>query len=34
MCVWSDGYMDDVKVKTTGHLKSAIRTLLEGYNKN
>ena len=34
MCVWSDGYMDDVKVKSTGQLKGAIRTLLEGYNKN
>ena len=34
MCVWSDGYMDDVKVKSSGQLKGAILTLLEGYNKN
>jgi hypothetical protein len=34
MCVWSDGYYNDVKVKTVGQLKSAIRTLLEGYNKS
>ena len=34
LCVWTDGYMDDVKVKNAGQLKSAIRTLLEGYNKN
>lgn len=34
MCVWSDGYMDNVKVKSSGQLKGAIRTLLEGYNKN
>jgi len=34
MCVWSDGYMDDVKVKSNGQLRGAIRTLLEGYNKN
>ena len=34
MCVWSDGFMNDVKVKNPGQLKSAIRTLLEGYNKN
>lgn len=34
MCVWSDGYMDDVKVKSAGQLKGAIRTLLEGYERN
>lgn len=34
MCVWTDGYMDDVKVKSVGMLKGAIRTLLEGYNQS
>lgn len=34
LCVWSDGYMGDLKVKTIGQLRAAIRTLLEGYNKN
>ena len=34
LCVWTDGYYNDVKVKSVGQLKSAIRILLEGYNKN
>ena len=34
MCVWTDGYMNDVKVKSAGMLKGAIRTLLEGYERN
>jgi hypothetical protein len=34
LCVWTDGYMDDLKIKNIGQLKSAIRTLVEGYNKN
>ncbi len=34
MCVWTDGYMNDVKVKSAGQLKGAIRTLLEGYERN
>jgi len=34
MCVWTDGYMADVKVKNIGQLKGAIRTLLESYNYN
>lgn len=29
LCVWSDGFMDDVKVKSAGQLKGAIRTLLK-----
>ena len=33
LCVWTDGYYNDVKVKSIGQLKSAIRTLLEGYNQ-
>jgi hypothetical protein len=32
LCVWTDGYMDDVKVKNVGQLKSAIHMLLESYN--
>lgn len=34
LCVWTDGYMGEIKVKTIGQLKAAIRTLVEGYNKN
>lgn len=32
LCVWSDGYLSDLKVKSTGQLKACIRTLIEGYN--
>ena len=32
LCVWTDGYMNDVKVRNTGQLKACIRTLLESYN--
>lgn len=32
MCVWTDGYMDDIKVKHLGHLSGCIKTLLERYN--
>jgi len=34
LCVWTDGYMADVKVKSVGQLKAAIKTLLQGYNQN
>ena len=34
MCIWSDGYMSDVRVKNLGQLKAVIRTLLENYNQN
>lgn len=34
LCVFSDGYVNDVKVKSLGMLKGAIRTLLEGYERN
>jgi hypothetical protein len=34
LCVWTDGYMGDIKVKSVGQLRAAIKTLLEGYNKN
>lgn len=34
LCIWTDGYMDDIKVKNPGQLKAAIRSLVEGYNKN
>jgi hypothetical protein len=34
MCIWTDGYMSDVKVKNIGQLKAVIRTLLESYNQN
>lgn len=32
LCVWSDGFMNDLKVKSIGQLKACIRTLLENYN--
>lgn len=32
LCVWSDGYMSDLKVKSIGQLKGCIRTLVENYN--
>lgn len=34
LCVWTDGYFSDIKVRSIGQLKAAIRMLLEGYNKN
>lgn len=34
LCVWTDGYMGDIRVKNPGQLKGAIRTLLENYNQN
>jgi hypothetical protein len=32
MCVWTDGYLSDLKVKNTAQLKSSIQTMIEGYN--
>jgi len=34
LCVWSDGFMSDVRVKTLDQLRISIKTLLESYNKN
>jgi len=34
LCVWTDGYFSDLKVRTIGQLKAAIQMLLESYNKN
>ena len=34
LCVWSDGYMGDLKVSSRGELKSAVRIMLENYNGN
>ena len=34
LCVWTDGFMSDVRVKSLDQLNICIRTLLEGYNKN
>jgi len=34
MCIWTDGYMADVRVKNLGQLKAVIRTLLESYDQN
>jgi len=34
LCVWTDGYFSDIKVRSIGQLKSAVRMLLESYNKN
>lgn len=34
LCVWTDGFMDDIRVRTLGQLNACIRTLIEGYNRN
>jgi hypothetical protein len=34
LCVWTDGYLNDLKVKSLGQLKACIRTMIEGYNAN
>lgn len=33
LCVWTDGYFSDLKVRSIGQLKAAIRMLLETYNQ-
>lgn len=32
LCIWTDGYLSDLKVKSIGQLKACIRTLIENYN--
>jgi len=32
LCVWTDGFMSDLKVKGLGQLRACIRTLIENYN--
>ena len=32
MCVWANGYIDDLRVKNVGQLSACIRTSLESYN--
>jgi len=32
LCVWTDGYMSDLKVNGIGQLKACFRTLLDNYN--
>jgi len=34
LCVWTDGYMSDLKVNSIGQLNGAIKTLLNNYNAN
>ena len=34
LCVWTDGFMDDLRVKNTDQLQLGIRTLLESYNSS
>lgn len=34
LCVWTDGYMNDLKVRSAGQLKGCIRSLVENYNAN
>jgi hypothetical protein len=34
LCVWTDGFLDDLKVKNAGQLKASIRTLIQSYNAN
>lgn len=32
LCVWTDGYLSDLKVTTLGQLQGCIRTLVDNYN--
>jgi hypothetical protein len=32
LCIWTDGFMSDLKVRSIGQLKACIRTLFENYN--
>ncbi|MGI8950082.1 MAG: DUF3871 family protein [Chitinophagaceae bacterium] len=34
LCVWTDGYIGDLKVQSIGQLQACIRTLIENYNAN
>ena len=34
LCVWTDGYMGELKVQNIGQLKACIHSLLENYNDN
>ncbi len=34
LCVWTDGYLSDLKVTSLDQLKACIRTLLDNYNAN
>lgn len=34
LCVWTDGYMNDLKVTSLGQLKGCIKTLVNNYNSN
>jgi hypothetical protein len=34
LCVWTDGYMADLKVQSIHQLKASIRTLIESYNQS
>lgn len=34
LCVWTDGYMNDLKVTSIGQLKACIHSLAENYNGN
>lgn len=34
LCVWTDGFMNDLKVSSIGQLRGAILSLIQGYNQN
>src|SRR4051794_11905287 len=34
LCIWTDGYMSELKVNDMGQLKACIRTLLDNYNSS
>ena len=34
MCVWTDGYMNNISVKNVGQLKVLMQTLFQSYNSN
>lgn len=34
MCVWSDGFVSDLKVKSLAHLRTHIRSMIQNYNSD
>lgn len=34
LCVWTDGFMNDLKVRSIGQLRGAILSLIQGYNQS
>lgn len=34
LCIWTDGYMGDIRISNIGHLKATIKTIIQNYNAN